>query len=246
MEANPFFTEHAHAYTTSAGHAAGADLARLIRMVGARPGLVGLDVATGTGHTALAMARAGVRVTGVDPTPAMLAEARAYAARCACADMVDFVEGSAESIPFPDDCADIVTCRRAAHHFTDLAGSLREMARILRPNGRLGISDMCPPTAAARLLNRFERMRDPTHVRALDDAQWRDVVRAAGLDILCVETVQERMSLEEWLRPLPADGPVAAAVRSALSALDRQERASVTGGGEGRWLKRRILLLATK
>lgn len=246
MEANPFFTRHARAYTTSSRQATGNDLARLVSLVDAQPGLRGVDIATGTGHTAIALAKAGVRTTGVDPTPAMLAEARAFAAGHELESMVDFVAGSAESIPFPDRYADLITCRRAAHHFSDVGLTLLEMARILRPKGLLGISDMCPKPSGAELVNRFERMRDPTHVRALDDGQWLEAVEAAGLHVRAVEITEESMSLEEWLRPVPADGPEAEAITSALAVLGPEEHQMVTGGTEGRWLKRRIILVAVK
>ena len=176
----------------------------------------------------------------------MLAEARAFAAQHEFESMVDFVEGSAESLPFPDSYADIVTCRRAAHHFTDISLALSEMARVLRPNGRLGISDMCPTSTGATLVNRFERMRDPTHVRALDDGQWKTLVESAGLHVVLAETTEESMFLEEWLKPVPAASPEADAVRSALAALGPAEREIVTGETEGKWLKRRIVLTAVK
>lgn len=243
--ANPFFTRHAAAYTSSPRHARGADLERLVVLVDARPGRRALDVATGTGHTALALAARGCSVVGLDPTPAMLAEARAETARRGLGARVAWVEGVAEALPFPDASWDIVTCRRAAHHFADIPRALGEMARVLRPGGRLGVSDMCPAAGSAAIVNRLERLRDPTHAAALDDAAWRAAVERTGLRLLALEIGEEALGFEEWLAPVAPDGPEAAAIRGALAELPADLRAAVTGGS-GRWRKRRLVLVAER
>jgi SAM-dependent methyltransferase len=242
---NPFFSRHAAAYAASARHARGADLGRLVEGVGAAPGLAAVDVATGTGHTALALAERGCRVTGVDPTPAMLAEARALAEQRGLTAAVAFVPGVAEALPLPEAAADIVTCRRAAHHFADVRLAVAEMVRVLRPGGRLGISDMCPPAGVADLVNRLERLRDATHAAALDDGAWRAAVEGAGLRVAALEVTLEDMGFEEWLAPVAPGGSEAEAIRAALGELSAPEREAVTGG-PGRWRKRRLVLVAER
>jgi len=243
---SPFFTRHARAYAESPGHARGADLARLVDLLGTGPGLQAVDVATGTGHTALALAACGAEVTGVDPTPAMLAEARRLAeeqglgARCA------FVAGTAEALPGGDASADIVTCRRAAHHFSDLPLALRQMRRVLRPGGRLGISDMCPEADVATACNRLEILRDGTHVRALSESEWHAALAEAGLVPVVSELTVEDIALEDWLSPVRPDAPEAEAVRRALAGLGEGERRLLCGGRPGRWLKRRLVLVAVR
>ena len=242
---SPFFSRHAAAYASSVRHARGADLGRLVELVGAAPGLRAADVATGTGHTALALAERGCSVTGIDPTPAMLAEARALAEQRGLAGRVAFALGAAEGLPLPDGAVDIATCRRAAHHFDDIGLAVAEMVRVLRPGGRMGISDMCPPAAVADLVNRLERLRDPTHGAALDDDAWRGVVERAGLRLRALELAEEDMGFEEWLAPVAPDGAEAEAIRRALAELPVAERAAVTGG-PGRWRKRRLVLMAER
>ena len=111
---------------------------RLVQRVGIRPGEAVLDVACGTGNVAIPAARAGGRVTGVDLTPGHFPAARARATAAGVA--VDWVEGDVEALPFEDDGFDVVLssfgCMFAPRH----AVAAAELARVLRPGGRLGVS----------------------------------------------------------------------------------------------------------
>jgi ubiquinone/menaquinone biosynthesis C-methylase UbiE len=243
--ASPFFSQHAHAYATSPTHAAGPDLALLVEWVAPADGKRALDVGTGTGHTAVALARRGARTTGVDPTPAMLAEAEALAAAQGVGDLTDFVLGVAEALPFGDASVDIVTCRRAAHHFRDIRTAVAEMARVLRPGGRLGISDLSPRAEVGAEADRFEQLRDPTHVHMLSEEEWRRVLEAAGLRLVRLETTDALVSFGEWLRPVAPDGPEGRAILEAMAALGPETLQTLAGGADT-WRKRRVLLLAQR
>lgn len=159
MKSDPvrFFSRHHAAYRTSASHRAGADLARLIERLDLPPASYILDAATGTGHTAIKLASFGHRVTGIDITPEMLAEARALAAESQVS--CEWLLGDVSRLAFPDASFDAVTCRRAAHHFLDVPRFLRESFRLIRPGGRLGITDMTAPETAIAALNRLETLR---------------------------------------------------------------------------------------
>lgn len=89
-----------------------------------------LDVGTGTGRAALALAARGARVTGVDASADMLAvaERRAAAAKLA----VTFVHGDAHGLDFPDRSFDAVVCLRVLMHTPDWRRSLAELCRIAR------------------------------------------------------------------------------------------------------------------
>jgi uncharacterized protein (DUF1330 family)/trans-aconitate methyltransferase len=96
-----------------------------------------LDVGCGTGVLAMAAAdRVGPQgaVTGIDPNAGMLAVARRKSAR------IDWREGRAESLPFPDESFDAVVSQFALMFFDDRVGGLQQMARVLRPGGRLAIA----------------------------------------------------------------------------------------------------------
>ena len=115
---------------------------RLVDRVGVRPGDDVLDVACGTGNAAIRAAQDGGRVTGVDLTPELLAAGREEAARAEVA--VDFVAGDAEALPVPDASFDVVLsvfgCMFAPRHEV----AARELARVLRPGGRLGVLAWTP------------------------------------------------------------------------------------------------------
>lgn len=205
-----------------------------------------MDVGTGTGHTAIALARQGVRVTGVDPTPRMLAEAERLARDAGVETQVRWVIGAAEALPLPAGDCDVVTCRRAAHHFTDVGRAVAEMARVLRPGGLVGISDLCPESDLALAADHMERLRDPTHVRMLPEAGWRRAITDAGLRLVRLEVREESVTLPQWLRPLPEDGPEAQRIRAALAGMDPALRRRLTGDDDDRWRKRRVILLAAR
>ena len=115
---------------------------RLVERLGIGPGQTVLDVASGTGNAALPAARAGAKVTGLDLSPAMLERARANAAAQGLE--VDWREGDAEQLPFDADQFDVVVssfgCMFAPRH--EVAAG--ELARVLRPGGRLGVCSWTP------------------------------------------------------------------------------------------------------
>jgi ubiquinone/menaquinone biosynthesis C-methylase UbiE len=146
-------------------HADPAVLARLLAMARPRPEWTALDLATGAGHTALALAPHVRRIIGFDLTREMLAQAAALA-REAGRPGLALCQGDAHHLPFPSQSFDLVTCRRGAHHFADLPRALGEMRRLLRPGGRLAIDDRSAEAReAAELMNRLDRLHDPSRVR---------------------------------------------------------------------------------
>lgn len=233
-----FFSRHHAAYRTSASHRAGADLARLIERLALPPASDILDAATGTGHTAIKLASFGHRVTGVDITPEMLAEARTLAARSHVS--CGWLLGDVSRLPFPDASFDAVTCRRAAHHFPDVRAFLREAFRLIRPGGRLGLADMTAPETAIGALNELETLRDPSHVRALTPAQWKSALEASDFTILTMENTVERLPPEDWLAPVAAD---TAAGRRVLALLRQAPREIWQAGA---FWKHRLIIVAIK
>jgi len=108
------------------------------RLDGIGPEAVVLDVATGTAAVALELVRQhGCSVVGVDQSPEMLAEGRRRLALAAETQRVRLVEAGAGDLPFEDASFDGLTAAYLLRYLDDLPAGLRELARVLRPGGRL-------------------------------------------------------------------------------------------------------------
>ena len=102
-----------------------------------------LDVACGTGNATLPAARTGARVTGLDLTPALLERA----ARAAGDLEIEWIEGDAQALPFGDASFDVVLSTFGAMFAPDQERTAAELARVLRPGGRLGMCNWAPDGA---------------------------------------------------------------------------------------------------
>jgi SAM-dependent methyltransferase len=111
---------------------------RLVGVLGPRAGERWLDVGTGTGAVAARAARAGAQVTGVDLAPAMIETARRIAAEEHLG--ITFDVGDAEALPYPDASFDVVCSAHGVVFAPDHAAAARELARVCRPGGQLGMT----------------------------------------------------------------------------------------------------------
>lgn len=186
-------------YVASAGHAGGADLETLTAWARARRPARVLDVATGGGHTALALAAVAGVVVACDVTEPMLAAARRFVADRGAAS-VRWVAGDVAALPFDAGAFDLVTCRIAAHHFADPAAAMREVQRVLRPGGTFLLQDILghDDAEANAFIREVERRRDPSHVRAYRAAEWKAFLRAAGLTVMEQTTLSRVRDWNEW------------------------------------------------
>ncbi|MDP9184686.1 MAG: class I SAM-dependent methyltransferase, partial [Actinomycetota bacterium] len=110
-----------------------------------------VDVACGTDRLAVMLCELGHRVVGVDPSEAMLEQARAKDIPAT------FRSGSFDRLPIADDSTDLVTCALALTHTRDLEGPMREFARVLRRGGHAVVSDVHPIATATGAQALFER-----------------------------------------------------------------------------------------
>jgi ubiquinone/menaquinone biosynthesis C-methylase UbiE len=115
---------------------------RLVRRVGIGQGERVLDIACGTGNVAIRAAQAGGQVIGLDLTPELFAAARILADDAGV--RVDWVEGDAESLPYPDETFDVVLSTFGVMFAPRHQVAAAEMARVLRPGGRIGICSWTP------------------------------------------------------------------------------------------------------
>jgi ubiquinone/menaquinone biosynthesis C-methylase UbiE len=167
---------------------------RLVDLAQPQPDWRVLDVATGTGHTAFAFASYVSEIIGIDLTPQMLAEAEKLAAGKGITN-VRFVEANIHELPFDDETFDdeqfdLVTCRRAAHHFADIDEALSEMVRMLKPGGLLLIDDRSIPEDdfVDGVMNRLDWLHDESHVREYRPSEWQTMLIAARTDMIVLET----------------------------------------------------------
>lgn len=142
--ANLYQSDLARALLGDSFHPGGEKLTkRLGEHLGLRPGTKVLDVASGRGESAILLARHfGCSVVGVDFGPENVREATLCAAAAEVSDLVSFVEGDAERLNFPDASFDAVICECAFCTFPDKAAAASEFARVVRPGGALGLSDL--------------------------------------------------------------------------------------------------------
>lgn len=217
-DARERFAARADDYVESATHAAGADLDLLVSLAALRPGELALDVACGGGHTALALARRGARVTACDLTPKMLDAARGFLE----ARGVDatYVIAEAGHLPFADGEFAVVTCRIAAHHFPDPAAFFAEAARVLAPGGRLAFQDQALPDdpIGGELIDAFERLRDPSHRHAYPVSGWLHFAEQAGFILEAYSLIPKRHDFAGWCsRQACSDETIAALERFSAS-----------------------------
>ena len=170
-------------YVTSSVHAEGPDLLWLVEAAALTGNELVVDVATGTGHTAFALAPYAHEVIAIDLTVPMLEAARQMAQERNVT-TIRFVEGDAHALPLADGSADVVTCRQSAHHFINAAQAVREWARILKPGGKVILIDSIAAEDAAMddYLHEIEVLRDPSHVRNHSVSAWLAMMKAAGFD----------------------------------------------------------------
>jgi len=185
-------------YLTSKPHAKGKSLERLVELVQPQPAWRALDVATGAGHTAYAFAPHVARVWATDITEEMLALVRDEIAKRNLAN-VRVAYAKAEALPFEDQSFDLVTCRIAPHHFDSIAGFLDEARRVLKSGATLAIADnIVPPGSVGDYVNAFERLRDPSHLRAWTMEEWRAALAGHGFAVRHEESAAKSIEFSSW------------------------------------------------
>ena len=244
------FGAHAQEYVNSVHHATGESLDRLLELADPQPGWRALDIATGGGHTALAVAPRVREVVATDLTPEMLAAAERFIRGKGVAN-VSFQLADAMALPFADGEFDLVTCRIAPHHFPDCAQFVREAARVLRPGGLAVLIDNVVPQviAAARHINALEKLRDPSHNWAYTAADWLGFFAAAGLETLNSEIFTKTRDFDYWINMQGVDAQRSAQVRFLILQAPAAARAALAPevvGGALKFKLTEVLVVARK
>jgi ubiquinone/menaquinone biosynthesis C-methylase UbiE len=219
------FTRQATVFNTAATMTNDDTLRMIVAAAQAGPDDRVLDVACGGGLVARAFAPHVRAVTGIDVTPAMLDVARRAAAEAGIANAT-WDQHDVTRLPYDDGSFTIVVTRYSFHHFLDPAAVLREMARVCRPGGRIVVVDSFTsedPVKAAGF-NRFQKLRDPSHVRALRLSELTGLFVAAGLGeplVTGYELTDELRNLLARSFPNPGDEAEILAMFRASATDDR-------------------------
>ncbi len=195
------FTRQATAYAANPTIIDSEWAGRLVQAVQPTPDSRVLDVATGPGYVALAFATVAREVVAVDLTDAPLIIARKNQAERGL-NNVSFESADATQLPLADGSFDVVVCRLAFHHLDSPRQVLSEMVRVCRPGGKIAVQDMIASEQADRAdyYNRWERLRDASHTRALSLGQLVALYKEAELEIENLQWEQRAQDVELWMR----------------------------------------------
>jgi demethylmenaquinone methyltransferase / 2-methoxy-6-polyprenyl-1,4-benzoquinol methylase len=185
----------------------------LVDFIAASPGTRILDVATGTGMVAFAHASRGAEVVGVDQSEAMLSGAQArLRGTPELAHRLSFVQGEAEALPFADGEFDALSFTYLLRYVDDPAATMRELARVVKPGGRIGMVEFGVPSdrALRELWRVHTRVGLPLIGRAVS-RDWYEVGRFLGPNI------EQFHAAEPDLPALWRDAGIAEATQRNLS-----------------------------
>lgn len=223
-------------YARSRSHSAAESLNVLVELARPQPADHALDVATGAGFTALALAPSVAGVLAIDITPAMVRQTARAALEAGLTNLRAEWAG-AEDLPYPGASFTLVTCRLACHHFLDLERALSEMVRVCAPGGRVVLCDTVAPEEDSldRWMNDVEKRRDPTHVRDCRPSEWRRLLQGGGLAELHERVVRTDLEFFDWIRRAGTPSEVADLLeqdfRAAPKAVSRHF--AIRPGAEG-------------
>jgi glutathione S-transferase len=161
-----------------------ADIEKAVLDLKLRAGTFALDVATGHGHVALALATRGFQVAGADPSAELVAEATRLAEERKLPAI--FHQHGTEQLPYEGNAFGLITSRMGAHRFAAPEAFIREAARVLKTYGYLVLIDRTVPddqVEAGTWMNAVEKLRDPAHVRFITPNTWRKWCVDAGLTV---------------------------------------------------------------
>lgn len=215
----------AAAYVTSKVHASGPDLDWLVEAAALTGTERVLDVATGGGHTAFALAPYAAEVVALDLTRPMLEVAQKEAIARGLPN-IRYLEGDAQALPCEDASFDVVTCRQAPHHFPQVGEAAREWARVLKPGGKLLLIDSTSPeeAEAEALLHEIEVLRDPSHVRNHRISEWTALLDQAGFTVDSAREWGLYLDIPTWTQRMRTPPDAVATIERLMRAASPEAR----------------------
>ena len=210
------FTGQAEGFNASAVARAVETLDDLVALAAPLAGERWLEAACGPGLIARRLAPHVAHVLGVDATPAMIELARREAAGLP---NVEFAVGDATALGLPDGAVDGAVARFAIHHVPVPLRLVEEIARVVRPGGRVVLADHVADDdpAAAAWSQEIERLRDPSHWASLPALRLRALGEHAGLRLEEERLVPIELDFEDWLARGSGGRPARALIERALA-----------------------------
>jgi len=193
------FGENAYHYRISNVFSDKDDLDRMIEIVNPKESDIALDIATGSGYTAIALSNYVKEVIAIDIVENMLNQASILVQERKIKN-ISLMKMDVHSLKFEDTYFDIATCRFAPHHFYDISKALREIYRVLRQGGKLYILDcsVLNLEEAKSIINHIEKLRDPSHIKSYSLEEWKSMLKDQGFHIEYTRTIKTKYILPEW------------------------------------------------
>jgi len=213
---NQQFNPQAQAYLASSVHAEGADLQYAQALVARTlpTSAQAVDIGCGAGHLSFTLAPHLARMVALDPAQQMLDTVATSAAERALP-QIETCQAPAEALPFPDQSFCMAATRYSAHHWTQLEAALKEMHRVIRPNGYLLMIDVigdANPLVDTHL-QAMELLRDPSHVRNRSQAEWRALLSVSGFELAEYCDWPVRLEFASWVARMRTSAPRVAQIR---------------------------------
>ena len=241
------FGATARAYLESVTHATGDDLELLAREIAAIPHAAVLDLGCGAGHASFAVAPHAASVIAYDPTAQMLTIVEREASARGLGN-IETVRGMAETLPFAEARFDCAISRYSAHHWHDVPAALREVRRVLKPDGRALLID----TAGGETplldthLQTVEILRDPSHIRDYSAQEWLALFREAG----CTATLRKQwpvpIEFSGWIERMRTPPERVAAIHAVWRAAPDEVRRFFEVQQDGSFTLQKILIAAQR
>lgn len=237
------FTHQAETFHRSAVANAPDLLERIVDLAAPGRDESWLDAACGPGAVARALAPHVGRVHGVDATPAMVQVASREAA-AASLDNVTISLGDVTELAFDDGSFDAAVTRFSLHHIPVPGRVIGELARVVRPGGRIVICDSVADDDAEAFAfsQEIERLRDPSHWASLTQAGLRTAAASAGLSLEREEVADIEIDFDDWLARGSGHANAPLIDRALAHAPAGMQHFTVRPGPHGRVLDYRIAL----
>ena len=192
------FDRTAENYSKDNLFANGSDLDIILKQTHPNPTTNALDVATGAGHVAIKIAPFAKKIHAIDITPKMIILQENLKSKNIHNVNVSVMH--VDSLKFADDSFDVVTCRFAAHHFTDVKNFLSETKRVLKPKGKLILADIIAPSSKqmGNFVNEINKLRDHTHVKEFSESEWESMFLQYGFTVLSKHENPLKHDLKDW------------------------------------------------